>query len=107
MRQKLLNAEVIQAELSKLPGWQVEDRELVKEFQFASYLAGIEFVQKVARLAEEMNHHPDLLVLWRKVTVRLSTHSVGGLTALDFALAGKIELTLSPTITAPPPPSGG
>ena len=90
MKPELLNNTAIQSALAKLPGWQVEGRELVKEFQFASYLAGIEFVQQVARLAEEMNHHPDLLVRWRKVTVRLATHSAGGLTKLDVELAGKI-----------------
>lgn len=78
------------AQMTALPGWQVEGRELAKEFRFASYLAGIEFVQRVAGLAEAMNHHPDLVVGWRKVTVRLSTHSAGGLTRLDFELAGQI-----------------
>jgi 4a-hydroxytetrahydrobiopterin dehydratase len=107
MKPELLNDTAIQTALAKLPGWQVAGRELVKEFRFGSYLAGIEFVRQVGHLAEAMNHHPDLLVRWRKVTVRLTTHSAGGLTALDFTLAGKIELSQSPTITAPPPPSGG
>ena len=91
MKPELWNDESIQQALLSLPGWRVEGRELIKEFQFATYLAGIEFVHQVAHLAEEMNHHPDLLVRWRKVTVRLATHSAGGLTGLDFELAGKIE----------------
>jgi len=91
MKPELLNDTAIQAALAKLPGWQVEGHELVKVFQFASYLAGIEFVQQVARLAEEKNHHPYLLVRWRKVTVHLATHSAGGLTKLDFELAEKIS----------------
>jgi 4a-hydroxytetrahydrobiopterin dehydratase len=107
MKPKLLNDTAIQTALAKLPGWQVAGRELVKDFQFGSYLAGIEFVHQIARLAEAMNHHPDLLVRWRKITVRLTTHSAGGLTALDFTLAGKIELSQPPTITVPPSPSGG
>ncbi|MDZ4403707.1 4a-hydroxytetrahydrobiopterin dehydratase [Prosthecobacter sp.] len=90
MKPELLNEAAVQQALIALPGWQVEGRELTKEFQFASYLAGIEFVRQVARLAEEMNHHPDLLVRWRKVSVRLTTHSAGGLTKLDVELAGKI-----------------
>jgi 4a-hydroxytetrahydrobiopterin dehydratase len=89
MKPELLSESAIQQALTTLPGWRVEGRELVKEFQFPSYLAGIEFVNKVAQLAEAMNHHPDLHVGWRKVTMRLSTHSVGGLTSLDFDLAGK------------------
>lgn len=88
MKPELLNEAAIQQALTTLPGWRVEGRELIKEFQFPSYLAGIEFVNKVARLAEAMNHHPDLYVGWRKVTMRLNTHSAGGLTALDLELAG-------------------
>ena len=92
MKPELMDAAAIQQSLDELPGWQVTGRELVKEFKFGSYLAGIEFVTQVARQAEALNHHPDLLVGWRKVTVRLSTHSAGGLTVLDFELAGKIAL---------------
>jgi 4a-hydroxytetrahydrobiopterin dehydratase len=90
MKPELLSESAIQQQVTALPGWQVEGMELVKEFRFTSYLAGIEFVRRVAVLAEAMNHHPDLFVGWRKVTVRLSTHSAGGLTRLDFALAGQI-----------------
>jgi 4a-hydroxytetrahydrobiopterin dehydratase len=90
MKPELLSELAVQERLSALPAWQVEGLELVREFRFASYLAGIEFVQRIAVLAEAMNHHPDLLVGWRKVTVRLTTHSAGGLTALDFELAGKV-----------------
>ncbi len=91
MKPELLSESAVQQQVTTLPGWQVEGTELVKEFRFTSYLAGIEFVRRVAVLAESMNHHPDLLVGWRKVTVRLSTHSAGGLTRLDFELAGQIS----------------
>ena len=91
MKPELLSESAIQQQMTVLPGWQVEGKELVKEFRFASYLAGIEFVRRVAVLAEAMNHHPDLIVGWRKVSVRLSTHSAGGLTPLDFELAGQIS----------------
>jgi 4a-hydroxytetrahydrobiopterin dehydratase len=91
MRPELLSTASVQEHLTALPAWQVEGPELVKVFQFPSYLAGIEFVRRVAVLAEAMNHHPDLVVGWRKVAVRLSTHSAGGLTRLDFALAGQIS----------------
>jgi len=90
MRPELLSDAAIQEQLTAHPTWQVEGRELVKEFRFPSYLDGIEFVRCVALLAEAMNHHPDLVVAWRKVTVRLSTHSAGGLTRLDFAMARQI-----------------
>ena len=90
MKPELLSDAAIQEQLSSLPEWQVEGGELVKEFRFTSYLAGIEFARRIALLAEAMNHHPDLFIGWRKVTVRLTTHSAGGLTRLDFALAGQI-----------------
>jgi len=90
MKPELLSESAVQQQMTGLSGWKVEGTELVKEFRFTSYLAGIEFVRRVAVLAEAMNHHPDLLVGWRKVTVRLSTHSAGGLTRLDFELAGQI-----------------
>jgi 4a-hydroxytetrahydrobiopterin dehydratase len=93
MKRELLSAEAIQHHLAALPGWQVEGRELVREFRFPSYLEGISFVQRVALLAEAQNHHPDLHVGWRRVTVRLSTHSAGGLTTLDFELAAQISAT--------------
>ncbi len=91
MKLERLNDEALQQALASLPGWQVENGELVKEFRFGSYCAGIEFVNQAARIAEVMNHHPDLLVRWRKVSVRLVTHSAGGLTALDVELAHRLE----------------
>lgn len=98
MKRDLLSQEAIQRHMAALPGWQVEGRELVREFRFSSYMEGIEFVRRVALLAEAMNHHPDLLVGWRRVSVRLSTHSAGGLTVLDFELAGQISSTGSPPV---------
>lgn len=89
MKPTLLTTDGLHDALTTLPGWQVEDKELVRTFEFKTYLQGIEFVQKLGTAAESMNHHPDMLVTWRKVTVRISTHSVGGLTALDVELAGK------------------
>lgn len=96
MKPELLDAAAIQHSLARLPGWEVAGKELVREFKFTSYLAGVEFVQQVAHMAEALNHHPDLLVRWRKVEVRLSTHSAGGLTGLDFELARQIASLTPP-----------
>jgi 4a-hydroxytetrahydrobiopterin dehydratase len=63
----------------------------MREFRFDSYFAGIEFVNRVAQEAEALNHHTDLLVGWCQVTVRLTTHSAGGLTGFDVTLAGNIS----------------
>jgi 4a-hydroxytetrahydrobiopterin dehydratase len=99
MKPELLSDEAVQRLMAALPTWRVEGRELVKEFRFPSYLAGIEFVRQAADFAEALNHHPDLYVGWRKVTVRLSTHSAGGLTKLDFDLASQITTLESSSTT--------
>ena len=78
-------------ELATVPNWQREGAEMVRLFKFSDYMAGIEFVGRVARCAEAANHHPDIQIGWRKVTLRLSTHSKGGLTDLDFVLAREID----------------
>lgn len=72
--------------------WRREGESIVREFDFADFAAAISFVNDVAGLAEQANHHPDILVHgWNKVTLTLSTHSEGGLTSADFALAGQID----------------
>jgi 4a-hydroxytetrahydrobiopterin dehydratase len=87
---KLTESE-LQSALSTLPGWQVEDGQLAKTFDFDSYLAGVEFARKCANHAEEVDHHPDLLITWRKVRVALSTHSEGGITEKDVESAKAYE----------------
>ncbi|MBL9116402.1 MAG: 4a-hydroxytetrahydrobiopterin dehydratase [Verrucomicrobiaceae bacterium] len=84
----------IDSELATLEGWRIEGGRLQKQFRFNTYLDGIRFVDRVALLAEEMNHHPDLHVTWRKVEFAVSTHSAGGITALDFELARKVQALL-------------
>lgn len=91
MKPAPLTAEEHATLITLLPSWQVEEGELVKTFAFTSYLGGIDFVRRLAIAAEEMNHHPDLHIGWRKVTVRLTTHSVNALTCLDTELAQKAE----------------
>ena len=88
---ELLEESKVVEHLAEVPEWSREGAEIVRLFKFPSYMAGIEFVGQVAQLAEEANHHPDMLVGWRKVTLRFSTHSKGGLTKLDFALARKVD----------------
>ena len=60
-------------------------------FKFGDYLEGIEFAGQCGKIAEEMNHDTEVLIQWRKVTVSITTHSAGGLAALDFDFANKIE----------------
>jgi 4a-hydroxytetrahydrobiopterin dehydratase len=88
---ELLDETGIAQALAKVPQWRREGAEIVREIKFKTYLDGAAFVGRVAGLAENANHHPDIHLGWRKVTLRLSTHSKGGLTPMDFELAGKID----------------
>ena len=86
-----LSEEQVRTRLTGFPGWLVIDGQLTKTFEFDTYLAGLEFGTDVGYAAEKMDHHPDLLITWRKVKVSVSTHSEGGITAKDFALADACE----------------
>jgi len=72
--------------------WRREGETLVREWRFADFGAAIAFVERVAEVAEASNHHPDILVHgWNKVRLTLSTHSEGGITAADVALAQRLD----------------
>jgi 4a-hydroxytetrahydrobiopterin dehydratase len=72
--------------------WRREGQAIVREWTFADFSEAIAFVDKVAETAEAANHHPDIHVHgWNKVRLDLSTHSEGGLTAADFAMAARID----------------
>lgn len=87
----LLGDEEIEGRLADLPGWEREGEAIVKRFKRGDFVGSVELVSALVAPAEEMNHHPDLEISWDTVTVRISTHSEGGLTAADFELAGRIE----------------
>ncbi|MEU2253043.1 4a-hydroxytetrahydrobiopterin dehydratase [Nocardia xishanensis] len=90
----LSEAEIADA-LAGLPNWSRSGDNITRTVQAASFPAGIDLVRRVADAAEAANHHPDIDIRWRKVTFTLSTHSAGGLTALDFGLAREIDLLAS------------
>ena len=72
--------------------WHREGDAIVRDWRFADFAAAIAFVERVAELAEEANHHPDILVHgWNKVRLTLSTHSEGGITGADLALAARLD----------------
>ena len=72
--------------------WRREGDAIVREWRFADFAAAIGFVERVAEVAEAANHHPDILVHdWSKVRLTLSTHSEGGITAADLALAERLD----------------
>jgi len=90
MPNKLTEKEISER-LSKIPGWERQGQEISRLYTFPGFPEAIAFVNRVAELAETMDHHPDILIQYRKVRLTLSTHSAGGLTDLDFTLAQKID----------------
>jgi 4a-hydroxytetrahydrobiopterin dehydratase len=90
MAKKLTENEIIES-LKKVPGWQRKGDEISRLYTFSGFIAAMAFVNHVAGLAEAMDHHPDILIQYKKVLLTLSTHSAGGLTDLDFTLARQID----------------
>ena len=87
----LLTDEQISERLGRVPGWSRQGDSIVKVQTLADFRAAVLYVGAVAYLAEAANHHPDITIQWNKVTLTLSTHSAGGLTVNDFALAEQIN----------------
>jgi 4a-hydroxytetrahydrobiopterin dehydratase len=89
---ELLPEELIEIELKTIPSWTREGGAITTVVERADFRDAIFFIGAVAYLAEKANHHPDIAIAFNKVTLKLSTHSAGGLTAEDFALARRILL---------------
>jgi len=77
--------------LESLPHWRRDGDSIIRAVEAPSFLDGIDLVSTVAHAAEAADHHPDIDIRWRTVTFTLSTHSEGGLTDKDFALAEQID----------------
>ena len=77
----------IASRLTARPDWRIEHGELVRTFQFKTFPDAMVFVNKVAGMAEEANHHPDIDIRYNKVRLALVSHDAGGLTTKDFAIA--------------------
>src|SRR3989338_9619846 len=87
-----LTEEEIKNYLSQLNNWEfLETQKIIKEFKFEDFVKAMEFVNKIAVLAEEEGHHPDIAINYSKVEITLSTHFVKGLSENDFILAAKID----------------
>jgi 4a-hydroxytetrahydrobiopterin dehydratase len=87
----LLPPDAVATRLRRLDGWQVVNRAIRKRFTFDTFLGGVHFVDRVAAIAETADHHPDIDIRYKRITMTLCTHSEGGLTEKDFALAEQIE----------------
>ena len=87
----LLDDAAIDTALADLPGWEREGDSIVRTATLPSFPVAIGVVARVGEIAESRNHHPDIDIRWRTVTFRCSTHSAGGITALDLDLAEAIS----------------
>jgi len=87
---KLTDAEITQR-LKTLPGWRREGDAIRKVYTFGKFADGIRFVDRVAQAADAMDHHPDIDIRYTTITMTLSTHSAGGITAKDVELAARID----------------
>lgn len=88
---ELLNNQDIKDWLKKLPEWDLDKKHIDRVYEFDDFTQAMDFVNSVAEIAEEDDHHPEIDIRYNKVRVALSTHSEGGLTELDFETAEKID----------------
>ena len=88
---KKKNAEIF---LKKVDDWALSNdaTKITKQFKFKNFVEAMKFVNKVAEIAEQEAHHPDILINWNKVTLELTTHAIKGLHENDFILAAKIDI---------------
>jgi 4a-hydroxytetrahydrobiopterin dehydratase len=86
-----LNQGEIDKRLAALPTWKQEDKALVRVQTFPQYKDALDFVYAVGLAAEQHNHHPDIVMNFKRVTVRYWTHTARGISALDFRLAAVVE----------------
>jgi len=88
---ELIKGDQLKTRLKKIPEWELEKKHLERTFEFDDFSESIDFVNGVAEVAEEEQHHPDIDIRYNKVRLILSTHSKGGITEFDFELAERID----------------
>jgi len=87
----LLSDDQVRQRLAQLRGWERSGAQIRKTYSFASFAEGMAFANRVAAAAEALDHHPDMLIQYRQVTLTLTSHDAGGLTERDFKLARRID----------------
>ena len=92
---ELLDADSLRDAVAVLDGWEGGPEAIVRTIGLRSFPAAIQVVDRVAEVAEEMDHHPDIDIRWRTLTFRCVTHSAGGVTTRDIALANRIDRILA------------
>lgn len=88
---ELLEPDEVRSALGTRPGWVGDPAAISRTVALPSFPAAITVVDRVAEVAEELNHHPDIDIRWRRLTFRCATHSAGGVTQRDFDLAERID----------------
>ncbi|MBD1850835.1 4a-hydroxytetrahydrobiopterin dehydratase [Cyanobacteria bacterium FACHB-502] len=91
MSTSLLSPQDLDAMLRELPGWQIENGKLHRQFQFPSFVEAFGFMSSVALVAEAIGHHPEWFNVYNRVTVDLTTHDAGGITMKDIQLARRMS----------------
>lgn len=91
MNCKRLDDDEIQARLAEIPGWTRRGHHIVRTFRFANYAQAVDFANAVARVAERLDHHPDIVLAYGRVEVAFTTHDVSGITARDFDAAREVN----------------
>lgn len=86
-----ISPEQIAAALAELDGWGFSDEALVRTFRFSDFVHAVDFVDRLAEVAEEHHHHPDIDIRYNKVSLRLTSHDAGGVTARDVRLAEELQ----------------
>jgi 4a-hydroxytetrahydrobiopterin dehydratase len=88
---KPLTDNEIKEKLANLSGWNIDGKKLTNRYKFKNFVQSLEFVNKVGKLAESHNHHPDIEFGWGYAVITFTTHDAGGLTELDFKLAQEVD----------------
>ena len=91
MKPYLLQDEELKELVVKIPGWEIYNEQIQREFKFFNFIEAFSFMTKIALICEKYNHHPNWENIYSKVIIRLSTHDLGGITNLDQTLASEIN----------------
>jgi 4a-hydroxytetrahydrobiopterin dehydratase len=90
-----LTTKQIRLHLKAVPNWSKRAQTILRTFKFEGFLKSMDFVNRIARKAQKANHHPDIDIRFDKVTLKLTTHDEGGITAKDFSLARQCDEVFS------------
>ncbi|QDV08070.1 Putative pterin-4-alpha-carbinolamine dehydratase [Planctomycetes bacterium Poly30] len=93
---KRLDASEVESELKELDGWSLDEGKLHKKFTFEDFRAAFAFMTRVAKLADEQDHHPEWFNVYNEVEVHLTSHDAGGISERDFRLARGMDSVVAP-----------